>query len=130
MSASRQREPRQRDAAYLAWIRRCPCVACAAQGRFTVPCEAAHVKLAIAAHGWRGWGLGEKSNDKNAAPLCVPHHRTGNDAQHAVGERKFWIGLGVCPGCLCENLNAAYEADHAGIEVIYQAVRAQAPDHL
>lgn len=124
----RQREPRVRDGEYMGFIAHLPCVACAVEGRATLGVEVAHVKLAIAAHGWRGWGLSERSDDRKSLPLCPAHHRTGRGAQHGVGERKFWDRLGICPACLCEALNAAYDAGQSGIPVIRDAVRARRTD--
>lgn len=130
----RQREPRQQEPEYLKWIRRQPCIACAVGGKATYPSEAAHCKLPIAAHGWRGWGLSEKSDDRKCTPICAHHHRTGNDAQHGKrGERGFWLHLGICPACLAEALSAAYDAGLSGLEVIWTAVRAareHPADHL
>lgn len=120
---TRQREPRLRNELYLRWVRRLPCVRCAWNGRFNVPSEAAHCKLAIAAHGWRGWGLSERSDDTKALPLCSRCHRTDNDAQHTSSERKFWDAMCICPACLSEALLSAYLADASGMEVIYSAVR-------
>ena len=34
-------------------------------------------------------GLSQKSSDLCAIPLCVRHHRTGNDSYHKLGPRKF-----------------------------------------
>ena len=130
----RQREPREQDSAYLRWIRRQCCVACAVEGKATYPSEAAHCKLAIAEHGWRGWGLSEKSDDRKCTPLCASHHRLRRDAQHGSrGERGFWLKLGICPACLCEALNSAYDAGQTGLEVIWTAVRRareRPTDHL
>lgn len=133
MSGLRQREPRRLDPAYLRWVRKLPCVACAVNGRAIYGCEAAHVKIAVAEHGWRGHGLSERSHDDRAVGLCSYCHRTGRQAQHAMGERKFWLALGICPGCLCEALVSAYEAGQSGLEVIWSAVRAareRPTDHL
>jgi hypothetical protein len=33
--------------------------------------------------------LGQKSPDTSAIPLCVRHHRTGNDSYHKLGPRRF-----------------------------------------
>jgi hypothetical protein len=65
-----------RSAAYLAWIRTQPCVVC---GR-TRWIEAAHTGLR---------GLGQKSSDFSAIPLCEVHHRTGRDSYHRLGARRF-----------------------------------------
>jgi len=69
---------------YLDFIRKWPCVLAA-----TRDCEG-HVE---AAHvGDRG--LGQKSKDEEAIPLCAGHHRTRSDSQHVLG-RGFWEHHGI-----------------------------------
>jgi hypothetical protein len=65
-----------RNPKYLAWIRTHPCVVCGASRGI----EASHT----GPH-----GLGQKSPDSSAIPLCAKHHRTGNDSYHKLGPRKF-----------------------------------------
>jgi len=65
-----------RNPKYLAWIRTHSCVVCGASRGI----EASHT----GPH-----GLGQKSPDTSAIPLCVKHHRTGNDSYHKLGPRKF-----------------------------------------
>jgi hypothetical protein len=65
-----------RHAGYLQWIRTLPCSVC----RTTRAVEAAHT----GPH-----GLSQKSSDLCAIPLCVRHHRTGDDSYHKLGPRKF-----------------------------------------
>ena len=65
-----------RDSEYLRWIRTLPCVVCGT----TRYVEAAHT----GPH-----GLGQKSADSTAVPLCPRHHRTGNDSYHKLGIRRF-----------------------------------------
>ena len=65
-----------RNPRYLAWIRTQPCLVCGS----TRWIEAAHT----GSH-----GLGQKSPDTSAVPLCVAHHRTGKDSYHRLGPRKF-----------------------------------------
>src|ERR1022692_3181067 len=65
-----------RSPKYLAWIRTQPCLVCGST-RWT---EAAHT----GPH-----GLGQKSPDTSAVPLCAKHHRTGNDSYHRLGPRQF-----------------------------------------
>lgn len=65
-----------RDLKYLAWIRTLPCLIC---GR-TMGIEAAHT----GPH-----GVGQKSPDRSAIPLCARHHRTGRDSYHRLGPRVF-----------------------------------------
>jgi hypothetical protein len=65
-----------RNPRYLAWIRTLPCVVCG----ITRGIEASHT----GPH-----GLGQKSPDSSAIPLCGKHHRTGKDSYHKLGPRKF-----------------------------------------
>ena len=65
-----------RNPGYLQWIRTLPCSVC----RTTRAVEAAHT----GPH-----GLSQKSSDLSAIPLCVRHHRTGDDSYHKLGPRKF-----------------------------------------
>jgi len=65
-----------RNPGYLRWIRSLPCVVC----RTTYAVEAAHT----GPH-----GLGQKSSDLSAIPLCGRHHRTGDDSYHRLGPRRF-----------------------------------------
>jgi hypothetical protein len=65
-----------RDPEYLRWIRSLPCLVCGS----TRYIEAAHT----GPH-----GLGQKSPDSSAVPLCTRHHRTGNDSYHKLGPRQF-----------------------------------------
>jgi hypothetical protein len=66
----------KRNPRYLAWIRTQPCLVCGSRGGI----EAAHT-------GPRG--LGQKSPDTSAIPLCPKHHRTGRDSYHRLGPRQF-----------------------------------------
>jgi hypothetical protein len=65
-----------RNPGYLRWIRTLPCSVC----RATRAVEAAHT----GPH-----GLGQKSSDLSAIPLCARHHRTGDDSYHKLGPGKF-----------------------------------------
>lgn len=65
-----------RSPKYLAWIRTQPCLVCGSIRRV----EAAHT----GPH-----GLGQKSPDTSAVPLCAAHHRTATDSYHRLGPRKF-----------------------------------------
>lgn len=65
-----------RDSRYLRWIRTFPCAVCGSS-RYI---EAAHT----GPH-----GLGQKSADSTAIPLCITHHRNGKDSYHKLGPRAF-----------------------------------------
>jgi putative HNHc nuclease len=84
------RTPRIHDPDYLDYIRQQPCVICG--DNTTV--EAAHVRVGSIGNGKRYTGLGEKSSDKWALPLCGKHHRE----QHATGnELEFWASYNIDP---------------------------------
>jgi hypothetical protein len=68
----------RRDSRYLQWIRTLPCAVCGTNRNV----EAAHT----GAH-----GLGQKSPDSSAIPLCIRHHRTGADSYHELGARRFAV---------------------------------------
>lgn len=92
MTALRQRQPRQRNDAYLAWIRRHRCCTCWANA----PVEAAHIRMASAAHEKRETGKGEKPDDRWSVPLCASCHRNGPSSLHRVGdERRFFAYYGI-----------------------------------
>jgi hypothetical protein len=65
-----------RSPGYLEWIRTLPCLVC----HRTRSVEAVHT----GPH-----GLGQKSSDLSAIPLCARHHRSGDDSYHKLGPRKF-----------------------------------------
>jgi len=65
-----------RNSRYLAWIRTLPCIVCG-------------VRRGIEASHTGPHGLGQKSPDSSAIPLCARHHRTGNDSYHRLGPRRF-----------------------------------------
>lgn len=113
--ADGQRQPRERDAGYLAWLRRLPCIA-GVMGR--TDCEgavqAAHVRFS--AHGkGRNPGLGSKNHDRHANPLCAFHHLQD---QHTRSEIAFWADLGVDAYDLSAALYAAYQAGEDGVAVL------------
>lgn len=90
----------ERDEAYLELIRQLPCLHCGME-----PCEAAHVRMASAAHG-KASGLGKKPPDRWTLPLCASDHRLARAAQHNRGEREFWDSLGIPALTVCERLYA------------------------
>jgi hypothetical protein len=84
-----QREPRERDPGFLAYLRRQPCEA-AHLGGCSGPIEAAHIRYSDVAAG-RNPGLGRKNHDRHCTPLCRAHHQHD---QHLGAERAFWARLG------------------------------------
>ena len=84
-----QRQPRERDPRYLAFLRKKPCCACGRPG----PSDAAHIRMASAKHDKRYVGLGETPDDRWALSLCRACHRK----QHSMSEATFWGALGKDP---------------------------------
>ena len=89
------------DPSYLAMVRELPCLYCGVE-----PCgEAAHVRLASAAHG-KSSGLSKKPEDRWTLPLCRDDHQNARHAQHRRSEAAFWEGLGINPLIVCQALYA------------------------
>ena len=68
---------------YLAWIRTLGCAVCSRVGGGATVIEAAHTNVL----GPRG--LGQKTSDFSAIPLCSGHHRENLDSYHLLGEKAF-----------------------------------------
>ena len=85
--------PPLRDSKYLTWIRAHPCLVCG-------------VVRGIEASHTGPHGLGQKSSDKSAIPLCHRHHRTGADSYHRLGPRKFSEAHGLDIPAVVRRLNA------------------------
>jgi hypothetical protein len=100
-----QREPRDTDAAFLAYLRRQPCEA-AGLGGCSGPIEAAHIRYSEAGRG-RNPGLQRKNHDRHANPLCRFHHQHD---QHKGAERAFWARLGKDAYATAERHYAAFLA--------------------
>lgn len=97
-SATRQKIGKDRD--YLAFIVSLPCFLCERMGLAqTSRTEAAHV-------GKRG--LSQKCSDRETAPLCGEHHRTGPVAHHQLG-RNFWELHGINRSELLKELQRRFE---------------------
>jgi hypothetical protein len=103
MANLRQREPRERNATYLTWIRTQPCCIC---GDNTAV-EAAHLRVGSINDGKRDTGGGERPSDKWALPLCGRHHRE----QHGMNERLFWTSYGIDPFALAMHYHTPRELD-------------------
>ena len=88
---------------YLDVVREWPCVL-HASGDCDGAIEAAHV-------GDRG--LGQKSKDEEAIPLCAGHHRTGPDSQHVMG-KKFWAHHEINRADLIAVMQGIFENTGAG----------------
>lgn len=89
----RQRAPRQRDEKHLDFVRSQPCCVC----RKAPQSEAARIRMRRCEIGKPPTGMQQKPDDKWTVPLCTACHRTGPDAQHSMGEQKFWDRVGLEP---------------------------------
>ncbi len=113
---AKPRRGSQPDEAYKAWIRTLPCLACyaslyrlpkdfagltiralaglepwnAEDGTQRTPTEAAHIGLTTSRR-----GLSRKFPDRETAPICQTHHRTGTDSIHRLGADKFFARNGL-----------------------------------
>lgn len=96
----RQREPRKKDAAHLAFVRSQPCCVCGTSRNI----EAAHIRMPCPARGKEPTGMQQKPDDKWTVPLCAYHHRTGTLAQHKIGEQEFWTLRGIDPFAIALDL--------------------------
>ena len=85
------KDKRQRDPAFLAFLRRQPCAA-GHLGGCSGPIEAAHIRYSCVAAGARNPGMQAKNHDRHCNPLCRGHH---HHDQHPRRERDFWAAVGV-----------------------------------
>jgi hypothetical protein len=93
------KQPRQHCEKHLRFIRGLPCCVC----HDNTTTEAAHVRYASPENGKRYVGKGEKPDDRWCVPLCGRHHRD----QHEIGEREFWLRVGIDPIQLAVDLWAS-----------------------
>lgn len=100
---------------YQALIRRLPCLYCGLEAS-----EAAHVRFASAAFG-KASGLGKKPHDKFLVPLCPDDHRLARHAQHNRNEEAFWIGIGINPLLVAQQL---WAQRHDFVAMYHVAVKA------
>lgn len=83
-----QRQPRERDGGFLAYLRRQRCEAWTLGG-CQGSSDAAHIRFNDGPDRQNPGGA-RKNHDRHANPLCRAHH----DQQHAGSERAFWDRLG------------------------------------
>lgn len=103
MTELRQREPRQREPKYLAWLRT---KGCCCGCRSAPPSDAAHLRAGSILADKRPTGLAEKPHDRWALPLRHDHHM----AQHAFGDELLWFAMHgiIDPWRKCRQFYAAY----------------------
>jgi hypothetical protein len=94
----RQRQPRQKDAGRLAWLRTQPCVICGDN----TSSEAAHIRTGNLEVGKEHTGMAQKPDDKWTVSLCNRHHRE----QHSMNEMDFWRCHQINPFVLAMTLRA------------------------
>ena len=82
----RQRQPREEDPAYLAYVRTLPCTICRRPG----PSDPAHLRTGARQYNKPITGLQRKPDDRWVLPLCRVHH----DDQHRHNELEWWARQG------------------------------------
>ena len=92
----------ERSAAYLAWIRTLRCTVCLRAPSEYFRIEAAHTSVL----GPRG--LGQRSSDFSAIPLCFWHHQGSPDSYHQLGEQSFARTHQICLPELVQTLNELF----------------------
>lgn len=110
-------EPREKvkpvkQADYLAFIRKLPCLVSRSQ-----PAQAAHLSTANLAHGHAGRGKGQKASDRWALPLSQKWH----DKQHSGNEIAFWRMQGIDPYECAKTLHGLYS--ERGDDAVSEATR-------
>lgn len=106
-SSLRQRQPREKNRAFLAFLRQQRCCACSAPP----PVEAAHIRAPCPERSKRETGTGEKSSDRWAVPLCSDCHRNGMYALHRVSEGWFFDNAGIDPFQVAADLYAEFNGE-------------------
>jgi len=89
-SGEGQRQPRETDSGFLAYLRRQPCDA-RHMGGCSGPIQAAHIRFSDVAKGSVNPGMGRKNHDRHANAICEGHHIHG---QHRTNERAWWASIG------------------------------------
>ena len=102
---------------HLAFIRKLPCAVCG-----TRPVEAAHVRLNRGEIG-KMQALGQKPPDRYCVPLCTRHHREDNEAQHIIGEKKFWRMHRIDPLGLADAIWSVTGDNEAAEAAVFEARR-------
>ena len=100
----KQRQPRQRDPKYLAWLRTQRCACGCLQGP---PCDAAHLRASSAKYDKPNGGIGQKPDDRWALPLKHSHHMN----LHLHGDELRWFALHGIPDpfATCKMYYAEYK---------------------
>lgn len=109
----REKTPAQKrpgnDPAYLNKVRELPCCVCG-----IYPVEAHHIKSA------GGRGIGKRTDDKWAIPLCHDHHINGVERVGSRKEVQWFSKYGINPIELAQGL---YASRHS-VEAMYRVLEA------
>ena len=107
------KRPRQHIDAHLAFIRTLPCCVCGDP----TSTEAAHVRYSDSRAAKWSAGMGEKSSDMYAVPLCGRCHRS----QHTTNEREWWLSKKIDPIQTAAFLFCASGDQERGEKIIQEA---------
>lgn len=113
-TAEGQRQVRERDNGFLAYVRRLPC-AVSHMGGCSGAVEAAHLRFSNIAVGRTNPGMQRKSHDRFCTPLCNGHHQHD---QHLTAEKLFWERANIDPDELAADLYAAYQSGEPGEPIL------------
>ena len=89
----------KKEADYLSALHLLPCCVTGRNG-----VEAAHVSFAAPFYGHLGRGKGQKAADRWALPVNPDDHRR----QHSMGEREFWMAVGIDPHLLALRIHGLW----------------------
>ena len=103
----RQRQPRETNPRFLAFVRQQRCCVC----DHWPPVQAAHIRLGSPERSKRPTGLGETPSDRWVTPLCVDCHLKGRGAQHKMAEDRYWAKVGIDPFAVAEALYAEFQGN-------------------
>jgi hypothetical protein len=99
---NRQRRLRpNQDPKYLAWLRTLPCAVC----ERPPPSQAAHTGSRLD----QGVGMGQKTPDRDAIPLCAGCHLLDPDSYHELENEAAWEKIhAVCIADIRKSLNSRH----------------------
>jgi hypothetical protein len=117
IASTKQKRPRVRDEAHLAFIRTLRCCLCGNPNP-----DPAHIRSANPIYGKRETGGAEKASDKWTVPLCRVHH----EEQHKAGnELLWWVSKGIDPFGLALALHSASGDDEICDGILRSNMKAQ-----
>ena len=87
-------------------VARLGCILCRRNGYEDTPAELHHPRT--------GTGAGRKASNLDVIPLCPHHHRSSNEALHAMGRKAFERHHGITELELLEDTKQLLEARRNG----------------